>query len=393
VDPRKSGAVTMADRRRNLRELVETQAALRRLAVLIARDTPPSDVFTAVTGEVRRRYGAATARMVRFESDGTATMVANVGTIGPHVRVGGPWTGYPECGLTQKVWNTGRSARVDDYREVPGGEPYVSEGLVSGVAVPIYVAGRLWGFIAIGSVTGPLPADVERCLAEFTGLTATAIATAQSRAEIRASRARIVAAFDNARKRLERDLHDGAQQHLVSLALRVAMLSDCPGVSDSMRNQLKELSIGLDTVIGDLRELARGIHPAILSQAGLEPALRALAARSVLPVELRLGVPDRLPTSIESGAYYIAAEALANATKHAHATRVRIEAELGGAMLRVAVIDDGIGGADVRSGTGLLGLHDRAEALGGRLSVLSPTGGGTHIQFDIDCAATNVCCG
>lgn len=385
--------MSAADQLQDLRELADTQAALRRLAVLIARDTPPSAVFAAVTREVRLRYGAATARMVRFEHDGTATMVANVGTIGPHVRIGQQWTDYPESGLTQTVWSTGRSARVDDYREVPGGSPYVAEGLIGGVAVPIHVGGRLWGFIAIGSVTGPLPADAERRLAEFTGLTATAIATAQSRAEIRASRARIVAAFDDARQRLERDLHDGAQQHLVSLALRLMMLSDSPDVADSVRVQLNDLASGLNAVIEDLRKLARGIHPAILTQAGLEPALRALAAHSAIPVDLRLGVPDRLPTSIETAAYYIAAEALTNAIKHAQATHVRIAAELNGGRLRLSVIDDGVGGAAVWSGTGLMGLHDRAEALGGRLSIWSPTGEGTRVQFDIGCTATDVGCG
>lgn len=384
--------MSVVDQLGDMRELADTQAALRRLAVLIARDTPPSAVFAAVTREVRLRSGAATARMVRFEPDGTATMVANVGTVGPHVRVGQRWTDFPETGLTQTVWSTGRSARVDDYRKVPGGERYVAEGLISGVAVPIYVGGRLWGFIAIGSVTGPLPADAERRLAEFTGLTATAIATAQSRAEIRASRTRIVAAFDEARRRLERDLHDGAQQHLVSLALRLVMLSDSPGVTDCMRNQLNDLANCLNTVIDDLRELARGIHPSILSQAGLEPALRALAARSAVPVALRLHVPSRLPPPVETGAYYIAAEALTNAVKHARATRIDLEADLDGDVLRVAVTDDGIGGVAIWSGSGLIGLHDRAAALGGHLSVHSPTGAGTRIQFEISRAASDSGC-
>lgn len=321
--------------------------------------------------------------MIRFEADDTATVVANDGTVGPHVRVGERWTGYPETGLTATVWRTGRPARVDDYRDVPGGEPYASEGLVGAVAAPIHVGGRLWGMIAIGSTCGPMPRDAEEQLVEFAGLTATAIAAAQSRADIAASRARLVSASDEARQRIERDLHDGAQQQLVCLALRLSTMSESPTVSASMRTQLREASADLRSVIDGLREIARGIHPAILSEAGLEPALHTLALRSALPVRLRVHVPTRLSPSVEVGAYYVVSETLTNAFKHSQANQVEVEVVLEAEMLRVIVSDNGIGGADGRHGSGLTGLRDRVEAFGGRLSVDSPAGHGTWIHCEI----------
>ncbi|BBY18136.1 GAF domain-containing protein [Mycolicibacterium litorale] len=371
------------ERLHRLCELADTQAALKRLAVLIARNDSPTEVFAAVTKEIRRRFGSVTARMIRFESHGTATIVANEGTAGPHVRVGEEWTNFPERGLTCTVWRTGRPARVDDYREVPGGEVYLTEGLLSAVAVPVYVSGSLWGLIAIGSGTGPLPADAEERLSEFTGLTATAIATAQSRAELIASRARIVAAADEARERIERNLHDGAQQQLVTLALRIATLTECPDLTTSVRGELQTVLSDLRTVLTELREIARGIHPAVLSEAGLGPALRSLASRSALPLRVRVDVPGRLAAPVEVGAYYVVSESLTNAVKLARATHAEVSAVLDNEVLCVHVADDGIGGAVCRGGSGLLGLQDRVEALGGRLLVDSPLGGGTRIHCEI----------
>jgi signal transduction histidine kinase len=368
---------------RKWRELTVTQAALRRLAVLIAENASPEQVFAAVTTEIRRRFGLATARMLRFEADGTTTLMANDGTLGPHVRVGKRWTGFPAAGLTATVRRTGGPARIDDYRDVPGGEPYVSEGLVGAVAVPIHVGGRLWGMIAIGSTCGPLPGDVEEQLVDFTGLIVTAIATAQSRADIAESRARIITASDEARQRIERDLHDGAQQQLVSLAMRLSTMSESPTVAASARTQLRDAVTVLRSVIDDLREMARGIHPAILSEAGLGPALRTLARRSALPVRLRVHVPTRLSPSVEVGAYYVVSETLTNASKHSQANQVEVEVVLEAEVLRVIVSDDGIGGADGHRGSGLVGLRDRVEALGGRLSIHSPTEHGTVIQCEM----------
>ena len=367
----------------DLQEIAFTHAAMTRLAALISQRVSPSELFTAVTREVRRRFKPTTVRMIRYESDGTATVMANEGTVGPHVCVGEQWRDFPAAGLTNTVWSTGRPARVDDYRDLPGGDPYVSEGLLSAVGVPIHVDGSLWGLIGIGSASEPFPPDTEKRLTTFTGLTAIAIATAQCRAEVTASRARIVTASDECRRRIERDLHDGAQQQLVNVAMRLAMLSECSATPDRMRADLQEASELLLSAMDELREIARGIYPAVLSQAGLGPALRTLARRSAVPAEVRVDVDSRLPTSVEVAAYYMVCEMLTNTAKHACASRVDIRATLEDETLHVSVADDGIGGADAPTGSGLVGLNDRVEALGGRLLIHSPAGGGTRAHCTI----------
>jgi signal transduction histidine kinase len=376
-------AIANTQAEQELRELAATQAALRRLAMLVARGEPPEAVFAAATREALRHYGDGTARMIRYELDGTATLVANEGTTGPHVRVGERWEAYPPAGLTATVLRTGRAARVDDYRDIPGGDPYLAEGLRSAVAMPIHVNGRLWGMIAVGSGQGPLPPDTEQRMTEFTDLVATAVANAQSRTELMISRARIVAASDEARKRIERDLHDGAQQRLVALVLRLRMAAEPSTERDELRTEMADAAAELMGVIDDLREISRGIHPAILSKAGLRPALRALGRRSAVPVELNVRVDGRLSESVEVGAYYVVSEMLANAEKHARASVVEVGAEASGGTLRVSVRDDGIGGADPVRGSGLLGLRDRIEALGGTFSVHSPVGRGTTVTCEL----------
>jgi signal transduction histidine kinase len=372
-------ANSLAEQR--LRELADTQAALRRLAMLVARDEPPEAVFAAVTREALRHFGGGTARMIRFELDGTATLVANEGTTGLHVRVGGRWD-YPLTGLTATVQRTGQAARVDDYRDIPGGAPYLREGIRSSVALPIHVNGRLWGTIGVASGQGPLPPDTEHRMTEFTDLVATAVANAQSRAELITSRARIVAAADETRRRIERDLHDGAQQGLIALALRLRFAA-APHESDEIHNEITEVAAGLVEIIDDLREICRGIHPEILSRAGLRPALRALGRRSAVPVEMNVRIDGRLPEPVEVGAYYVVSEMLTNAAKHARATVVKVDAEASGATLRVCVRDDGVGGADPLRGSGLVGLKDRTEALGGTLSIHSPPGRGTTVCCEL----------
>jgi signal transduction histidine kinase len=544
-------AVANARAEQELRELADTQAALRRLAMLVAQGEPPDALFAAATTEALRHFGDGTARMFRYELDGTVTLLANEGTTGPHVRVGKRWEGYPPTGLTATVLRTGQAARVDDYRDVPGGQPYLDEGLRSAVAMPIHVDGRLWGAIAVGSAQGPLPSDTEQRMTEFTDLVATAVASAQNRdslkasrdelahllaeqaalrrvatlvarginpveiflavaeevrqlldadsagiarfepdgssvvtvgegagdvpvnlpvgtrvpipdylapavvwrtgcaaqvdeevwnsrsdpmadglrvlgirsmvaspvvvegrmwgvvnalsrrgpfpadtadrltdftelvatavgnaenrGELAASRARIVAAADEARRRIERDLHDGAQQHLLALALTLRAMATAPHEG----HDITAVAAGLASVIDELREISHGIHPAILSSAGLRPALRALGRRSTLPVAMDVRIEGRLPEPIEVGAYYVVSEMLTNAAKHAHASTVEVDARTSDGTLRVRVRDDGVGGADPERGSGLVGLKDRIEALGGTFSVHSPPGGGT----------------
>ena len=554
-------AIANAKAEEQLRKLADTQAALRRLATLVARGEPPEAVFAAVTREVLRYFGGGTARMMRYELDGTTTLVANEGTTGPHVRVGERWEGYPATGLTAVVRRTGQAARVDDYRDIPGAEPYLREGLRSALGMPIHVNGRLWGMIAVGSGEGPLPADTEQRMTEFTDLVATAVANAQnrglleasrdelarlleeqaalrrvatlvargidpaeifsavaeeirrlldadnagigrfepdgaavvlsgaggegpvklpvgtrlvlrdylapgvvwrtgrsarvdedqwsgvsdpvadglrelgirsmvaspvivegrlwgvvvaltrrgpfpsdtadrladftelvatavgnaeSRAELAASRARIVTAADQARRRIERDLHDGTQQRLVSLGLELRLAQGMvPAELGELEAEIGRVADDLKGVVEDLREIAQGIHPAILSEGGLGPALRTLARRAAIAVELDVAAIARLPEPIEVAAYYVVSEALTNATKHAHASVVCVAVEERDDLLHLSIRDDGVGGADPARGSGVIGLRDRAEALGGSLEVSSPPGEGTLILVQL----------
>jgi signal transduction histidine kinase len=389
-------AIANARAEQELRELARTQAALRRLATLVARGEPPEQVFAAATTEVLGHFGGETARMFRYERDGTATLLANEGTTGDHVRVGEAWEGYPPTGLTATVLRTGQAARVDDYRDVPGGEPYLREGLRSAVAMPIHVNGRLWGAIAVGSAQAPQPPDTEHRMTQFTDLVATAVANAQNRDSLRAShdelarlldelaasRTRIIAAGDEARRRIERDLHDGAQQHLVALALRLRSTAAAPPDSD-IRTEITDVAAGLTALLDELQEISRGIHPAILSTAGLASALRALGRRSIIPVNVEVRIDGRLPEPIEVGAYYVVAETLTNAAKHAGASIVEVDAEASDGTLRIRVRDDGVGGADAKRGTGLIGLKDRIEGLNGTFALHSPAGGGTTVSCEL----------
>jgi signal transduction histidine kinase len=240
--------------------------------------------------------------------------------------------------------------------------------------------------VTIASTDGPIPDQAEGRLAEFTELLGTAIANTQSRAELSASRARIVAAADETRRRLERDLHDGIQQRLVSLALKAGIIARTPRRVHEIQGELSLLANGLGTALDELREVSHGIHPAILSEAGLGPALEALARRSAVPVELDLNLGPRLGEHVEAAGYYIASEAITNVAKHAQASVIDMRVDGCDGALALSISDDGIGGADPSRGSGIIGLKDRVEALGGTISVLSPPGHGTalHIQLPAD---------
>jgi signal transduction histidine kinase len=253
------------------------------------------------------------------------------------------------------------------------------------VAVPIIVDGRVWGAAALGSLRPePLPPDTEARMGCFADLVATAIANAATRAELIASRARIVAAADDGRRRLERDLHDGAQQRLVALGLqvRLAEASVPPGLH-ALGEQLENIVSGLSGVTADLQEISRGIHPSILSKGGIGPALKTLVRRSAVPVTLKFASDRRLSDSVEVGAYYVVSEALTNTAKHARASHVAVRGQAEADVLTLSISDDGIGGADFGKGSGLIGLRDRVEALGGRMRILSPAGGGTSLDVTI----------
>jgi signal transduction histidine kinase len=375
-----------AGSRSALARLAAEQAALKRVAALVARGTPSEQVFAAVTEEVGRLLGAGMTHMGRYEPGNTMTFVAAWAKGAEGFPRGSRW---PLGGhnLATLVLETGRSVRIDNYGGACGplGAAAQNAGIRSAVGSPIIVEGRLWGMMGAGSGTGQtLPRDCEARLASFTELVAMAIANAESRAELNASRARIITATDQTRRRIERDLHDGIQQQLVSLLLELrSAQATAPAEMDELRAHQARMERRLDGVLIELREIARGIHPAILTNAGLGPALRTLARRSALPVELDLRYQRRLPEHVEVAAYYAVSEALTNAAKHAHASAVTIDVAEQNAILKLAIHDDGVGGADPSQGTGLAGLADRIQALGGQLQIISPARSGTSLAIEI----------
>jgi signal transduction histidine kinase len=379
-------AGSLAASRGELGRLADEQAALRRVATLVARGVPAAEVFAAVAEEAGRLLGTDSAHLARYEHDGTATLVAGWSRDGDPPLVG---TRYPieEGTLSALMLRTGRPARIDNYTDAPGpiGARIRQLGIQSSVACPITVQGRPWGQTSVSSTRPePLPAGTEARIADFTELAATAIANTQARAELAASRARIVAAADQTRRRIERDLHDGIQQRLVSLGLDLrAAQATVPAKSPELRTQLARVADGLGEALEELQELSRGIHPAILSQGGLGPALKALVRRSAVPVEADLKIETRLPEPVEAAAYYVVAEALTNAAKHAHAAVAHVDVRARDGRLHLSVRDDGVGGADLARGSGLIGLSDRVQALGGTITVRSPISEGTTLQVDL----------
>jgi signal transduction histidine kinase len=382
-------AIGNAQARSELRSFAEEQAALRRVATLVATGAPPEEVFAAVSEEAGRVLSADVTVLSRYHPDGTESVLgawsstgASPVPVGTQVRVGGR-------NVSTLVFQTGRTARVDDYTG-PVGEVARAVGIRASVGVPINVEGRLWGVMIVASAhEEPLPADTETRLAGFTELVGAAIANAEGQVALTASRARIVAAADTTRRRIERDLHDGAQQRLVSLSLQLrgSVQASPRADADELTAQMDLVADGLTRVLDELREIARGIHPAALAEGGLRPALKALARRSAVPVRLDVSVDRRLPEPIELAAYYVVSEALTNTAKHASATLIDVEVATDAGTLRVCVRDDGRGGADLSRGSGLVGLTDRVEALGGRLSLQSPPGTGTTVQIALPLTA------
>jgi signal transduction histidine kinase len=360
----RSRAAEADARRRDADRTAERQAALRRVATTVAQGVPAGDVFSTVTTELARALRAQHAALFRYETDGTAVLVAV----------------HDESG--------GRPMSVGEHFSLDG-DNVATTVLREGRIAPIVVDGQQWGVAVVSSSHAqPFPPDTEARLTDFARLVAMAIANAQARSDLNASRARIVTAADDARRRLERDLHDGAQQRLVSLAIKARMTElSLPAGQDAIREQLTELVQGLQDVSEELRAISRGIHPAILSKGGLGPALRSLAGRSVVPVELDVDVPGRLPDRVEVAAYYVVAEALTNTARHAHAAEVKVSVKAAGGHLDLMIKDNGAGGADPTNGSGLIGLVDRVEAVGGHLRVTSPAGIGTWLAATIPCVA------
>ena len=322
------------------------QAALRRVATLVARAVEPTEVFAAVARELRGLLDADATRIERQEPDGTITVIASEG---------------------------------QPFDELP-----------AKVHAAITVEGRTWGVtVAAWRHPGQIDPGTEGRIARFTDLVATAIANAESRAQLTASRARAVTAADETRRRIERALHDSTQQRLVGLGLQVRSAEAMvPPELAALQAQLTEISSNTRGVLDELREISRGLHPPILRQGGLGPALNALARRTALPVEVDVRMNGRLPERLEAASYYIVSEAVTNAVKHANASVVRVRVDVRDGTMALAISDDGTGGADPQAGTGLLGLADRVDVLRGKLRLDSPPGHGTtlHVTLPLDCA-------
>jgi signal transduction histidine kinase len=374
-----ASAIATAQGREDLTRLAEEQAALRRVATLVAEDVPASDLFGAVVEEATRVLRTEAIGMLRFEPDRTATLVAQSHT---------PWdppplgTRFPLDGenVVAAVLRTGEAARLDNWANATGPVAAMARslGIRSAVATPILVDGRLWGtMIAVTSQSEPLPPDTESRIAEFTELVATAISNAQARSELAASRARIAAASDDERRRVVRDLHDGAQQRLVHTVITLKLARRALEQGDDAAPLLAEALDQAERATDELRELTHGIMPSVLARGGLRAGVQALASRTPVPVQIEVSV-GRLPAVVETTAYFVVAEALTNVAKHSGAGRAEVTARVEDGTLRVRVRDDGVGGARP-DGSGLVGLVDRLAAIDGRLSVESPVGGGTVV--------------
>jgi PAS domain S-box-containing protein len=359
--------------------LAQEQRALRRVATLVASEATPERVFMAVSEETARVLEVNASAVFRYEGDDTATVVGRHDRDGVGVFAVGDRIFADDNTAIGRARDTGLPARIHDYFEIDTevARTMREVGYRSTVAAPIFVSGIPWGAIAIAA-REPLPADSEARLMGFCELVSLAVASAQAREDLQSSRSRLVKTGDEQRRKLERNLHDGAQQRLVSLALTLrlarAKLESEPA---SLEPILAGAAQELDLALGELRELARGLHPAALTEQGLAPAVRALGER--LPVEVEVDALDeRLPDYLEAAAYYICSEALTNVAKHAHATHAYVTFHREPGVLRFEITDDGRGGADGR-GSGILGLRDRAESAGGTLFVISPPGKGTVV--------------
>jgi GAF domain-containing protein len=377
-------AISNAEARTEVRRLAEEQAALRRVATLVAREPAPAEVFAAVSEELGLLLSVEDNAMLRYEDDGSATVVASWDKRGAPIPVGTNLT-LDGPSVTALVLRTGRPARIDDYANLDSSVAAFmrDKGIRSAVGTPIVVEGRVWGAMVVGSLEDePLPPDTELRVAEFTELIAAAIANIQARSDLAASRARIVEATDDERRRVVRDLHDGAQQRLVHTVITLKLANRAMQRDEPDCDQLVDEALAqAERATAELRELAHGILPSVLTRGGLRAGVDALASRMPVPIESSVDV-GRLPAAVEATAYFVVAEALTNVAKHSRAREAAVTARVADGALQIDVSDDGIGGVQP-GGTGIVGLGDRLAALGGRLRIESPTGGGTLVAAAI----------
>jgi signal transduction histidine kinase len=348
----------------------------------VAKESTPDEVFSAVAQEIEEVLNVELVTICHRETDGFL-VVSSRGI--PGFPAGNRWP-MDVPSLPGLIYHAGRPVRIDDFTNAEGLNAAAREsGVKSAAGAPIVIGGTAWGSICAASTKdAPLPPDTEERLSRFTDLVATSVANATMREELAASRARVIAAFDDARRRIERDLHDGAQQRLVTLAVALRRAeAKVPAGADELRADVTRVADGLTTAVQELREMSRGIHPAVLTEGGLSPALKALGRRSAVRVKLDISFEHRLPDQVEVAAYYTVSEALTNASRHAKTARVWVSLHVEDETLHLSIRDDGIGGADASRGSGLTGLRDRIEALSGTIQVESPPGSGTRIAVEI----------
>ena len=375
-----AAALGNSQARSDLRALADEQAALRRVAELVARGTSPDEVFVAVTNEASALLDNLAVALMLYDDTGAAVVATCncPAPVGLHVP-------FSAGTAVDRLFRTGRPVHVDTYEGTSLAEITREVGITSTTAVPITVEGGVRATL-VSSNTLPTNRDVvEARLTQFAELAAVAIANAETRAKLTASRARVVATADETRRRLQRDVHDGAQQRLVHTIIALKLARDALAAGSSATDLVDEALANAERANNELRDIVHGILPASLTRGGLRAGLESLVADLAFPVDVRVSAP-RLPTATETTAYFVVAEALTNVVKHSQARRAHVQVDLDGDTLVVEVRDDGVGGADPTRGTGLIGLLDRVDAAEGNLAITSPAGLGATLRATLPIA-------
>ena len=372
-----TAAVGGSQARTELQALADEQAALRRVAELVARGAAPNDVFVALSHEASALLGDLPVALMVYDDSG-AHVVATCNSpapVGLHVP-------FSAGTAIDELFRTGRPAHVDTYEATALADVTRELGIASTTAVPIAVEGRIRAALVASTAGPPLPVDTEARLAQFADLAAVAIANAEMHAKLIASRSRVVATADETRRRLQRDVHDGAQQRLVHALIALKMARHTVEAGSAAAELVEEALTHVERASSELRDIVRGILPTSLTHGGLRIGLESLVGDLALPVDVHITTP-RLPAALETTAYFIVAEALTNVVKHSQAREVVLNVNLDGDTLVVEVRDDGVGGANSARGTGLTGLVDRVDAARGALTISSPPGGGTAVHAEL----------
>ena len=374
-------AISAVDARLRLRALADEQAALLRVAELVARGAAADEVFVAISDEASALLGELPVALMLYDDAG-AVVVATCNCpapVGLHVP-------FSAGTAIDRMYRTGKPAHMDTYDDTPLADVTREVGITSTTAVPIIVEGRVRAALVSSNVAATTRTAVEARLAQFAELAAVAIANAETQAKLTASRARVVATADETRRRLQRDVHDGAQQRLVHAVIALKMARNTVEVDSAASGFVEEALTNVERASSELRDIVHGILPRSLTHGGLRIGLESLVGGVTLPVDVRVTTPPRLPTAVETTAYFIVAESLTNAVKHSRARSVSVSVDLEGDTLVIEIRDDGVGGADATRGTGLTGLLDRVDAADGSLTIISAPGEGTavHAELPVD---------